>query len=321
MSLLASCSHLWSPGGLTQCKVFISPPPPSSRAFLVSVQAYLVLSPPQNKPGVGSLLTMSSEGAKSEYTRDFGHTRCTNSCQKRQKHRSAPSPQVSSPPHPAQPSLQMPRPSAKKQALKLLQDALNEITEAQALEILNMFFPHLNINSDPDSESNSSYLSSMPSTPSTAPSYDTSGSDQSHILYFSSEAVLRFQNQIQATIDEVNRACTLQTCIRTIHAPQIHLLKEWRLNRPAFFRRKLRVSPDVFSQLVERIRHHPIFLTSRHSDSGSDGMPLPNPNPIQPAIACLVSTCHFFKWCRSLWKCCNNTRYSRMGRCCCWYSL
>jgi len=30
---------------------------------------------------------------------------------------------------------------------------------------------------------------------------------------------------------------------------------------------------------------------------------------------------HGITKCRSLWKCCNNTRYSRMGRCCCWYSL
>jgi hypothetical protein len=84
-----------------------------------------------------------------------------------------------------------------------------------------------------------------------------SDSGQSNILFFQSEEVIRFQHAILARIDEVQWARDLHACIPTVHVPQIHLLKEWKIHHPWLFRRKLQVSYEVFIQLVEKIRHHP----------------------------------------------------------------
>ncbi|KAF8549791.1 hypothetical protein OG21DRAFT_1420773, partial [Imleria badia] len=47
-------------------------------------------------------------------------------------------------------------------------------------------------------------------------------------------------------------------------------------HHPWLFHRKLHVSHEVFMQLIEKICHHPVFLTCGHWDSDSDGMPLPD---------------------------------------------
>lgn len=146
----------------------------------------------------------------------------------------------------------MPRLSACQDALSLLQAALNSINTAQAIELWNTLMAQIddsNLISNSESNSNSSYdLSSPipPSTPSTPLSYSTSASGQSNILFFQSEEVTRFQYAILAKIDEVQQACILHTHIPTIHAPQIHLLKEWKIHHPWLFHQKLCVSPEVF---------------------------------------------------------------------------
>ena len=76
-------------------------------------------------------------------------------------------------------------------------------------------------------------------------------------------------------IDEVQQAHVLRNQIPTTHAPQIHL-KEWKIHHPWLFHRKLCVSHEVFIQLIEKIHHHSIFLTSNLQGSDSDGMPLPD---------------------------------------------
>jgi hypothetical protein len=177
----------------------------------------------------------------------------------------------------------MPRFSARQEALSLLRAALRSISIAQALELWNAIVAQIEPDlmlSDSNSEPSSSFHSSSPtppSTPSTIPSYSMSDSGQSNILFFQSEEVIRFQHAILARIDEVQRARVLHARIPTIHAPQIHLLKEWKIHRPWLFCRKLRVSYEVFIQLVEKIHHHPIFSTASNPDSNSksDDMPLP----------------------------------------------
>ena len=177
----------------------------------------------------------------------------------------------------------MPRPSARQETLKHLQEALSKITVAQAMELLNLVMHQLD--AELADNSDSSYTTSSSSTSSTS---STSSSDHTHLshseesedsnpLFFLSEEVLTYQNTIRMRIDEVQRACVLHTRIPTIHAPQIHLLREWKLHRPWLFRRKLRMSHEVFTQLVKKIQDHPVFLTSNHQDSGSDSddMPLP----------------------------------------------
>ncbi|KAH0834609.1 hypothetical protein J3R83DRAFT_10064 [Lanmaoa asiatica] len=137
----------------------------------------------------------------------------------------------------------MPRSSARQEALSLLQAALNSISIAQAMELWDAIQAQIESNLTSgmlvsDSESNSSYNSSSPtppSTPSTIPSYSMSDSGPSDVLFFQSEEVIQFQHAILARIDEVQRARVLHSHIPTVHAPQIHLLKEWKIHRPWLF--------------------------------------------------------------------------------------
>lgn len=175
----------------------------------------------------------------------------------------------------------MPRPSARQEALKLLQGALSKINIAQAMELLDAIMHQIDAEAPPPGvHSDSSYITSPTTTPSTNYTHlshsDSEDPEPSNPFFFQSEEVLTYQNMIHTAIDEVQQARVLRSRIPTIHAPQIHLLKEWKIHRPWHFLRKLRVSHEVFTALVEKIRHHPIFLTSSHQDSDSDGMPLPD---------------------------------------------
>ena len=129
-------------------------------------------------------------------------------------------------------------------------------------------------------DSDSSYLTSPTTTLSTKYTQLSHSGDSDPLspnpLFFQSEKVLTYQNVICTAINEVQWAWVLHNRIPTIHAPQIHPLKEWKIHRPWHFHRKLRVSHEVFIQLVEKICHHPIFLTSSHQDSDSNGMHLPD---------------------------------------------
>jgi hypothetical protein len=101
------------------------------------------------------------------------------------------------------------------------------------------------------------------------PSSD-SGTDASGPV-FSSRAFTEFSNTIQALEDEVEKARTLVSRPKATHAPQLHLLDEWRLENPRRFRRKLRVDPEVFVELVNRIIHHPVF----YNNSNNPQLPVP----------------------------------------------
>jgi len=80
-----------------------------------------------------------------------------------------------------------------------------------------------------------------------------------------------------ARIDELQQAHVLHAHIPTVHTPQIHLLKEWKIHHPWLFHQKLRIFHEVFIQLIEKICHYPIFSIASNPDSNSefDGMPCP----------------------------------------------
>ena len=60
--------------------------------------------------------------------------------------------------------------------------------------------------------------------------------------------------------DEVAKAYVLHNhSSGTTHIPQLQLLDEWKIDNPVLFRHKLRVSPDVFANLIDIIKDHPIF--------------------------------------------------------------
>ena len=96
----------------------------------------------------------------------------------------------------------MPRPSARQETLKHLQEALSKITVAQAMELLNLVMHQLD--AELADNSDSSYTTSSSSTSSTS---STSSSDHTHLshseesedsnpLFFLSEEVLTYQNTI-----------------------------------------------------------------------------------------------------------------------------
>ncbi|KAG2069352.1 hypothetical protein BDR04DRAFT_1128883 [Suillus decipiens] len=86
----------------------------------------------------------------------------------------------------------------------------------------------------------------------------------------------QFVDAVCALHDEVERSRVLNHRIKLSQALQLHLLSEWALHAPEKFHRKLRVSPDVFDALVNRIKEHPIF----YNNSNNPQLPI----PIQLAI-------------------------------------
>ncbi|KIJ64804.1 hypothetical protein HYDPIDRAFT_55386, partial [Hydnomerulius pinastri MD-312] len=60
--------------------------------------------------------------------------------------------------------------------------------------------------------------------------------------------------------DEVERARVLERPAEPpMRAPQLHLLEHWAEHRPELFRKKLRVHPLIFDDILDQISDHPIF--------------------------------------------------------------
>ncbi|KIK27284.1 hypothetical protein PISMIDRAFT_93488 [Pisolithus microcarpus 441] len=77
---------------------------------------------------------------------------------------------------------------------------------------------------------------------------------------------LATENVILALTDEVEKSRYLATRKKAPRAPQLQLLEEWCLNNNLKkFRRKLRVDPDVFAKLVERVELHPVFSNNSNN--------------------------------------------------------
>ncbi|KIK19891.1 hypothetical protein PISMIDRAFT_106775 [Pisolithus microcarpus 441] len=77
---------------------------------------------------------------------------------------------------------------------------------------------------------------------------------------------LAAENVILTLTDEVEKSCYLTTRKKAPHAPQLQLLEEWCLNNDLKkFHRKLRVDPDVFTKLVERVELHPVFSNNSNN--------------------------------------------------------
>ncbi|KAF9226095.1 hypothetical protein BS17DRAFT_800897 [Gyrodon lividus] len=143
----------------------------------------------------------------------------------------------------------MPRESLRQQRISGFQTVqfqigilwYSEILEQVLLESLISF--DSNSSGSDDSNSSSSFSSTS-----------TSSSDQSpNNFMFCSREVVAFENAIGALLDEVEKTRVLSSRMKAVHAPQLHLLDEWKLDNPHHFHRKLHVSPDVFSALIDKI--------------------------------------------------------------------
>ncbi|KIO11382.1 hypothetical protein M404DRAFT_127507 [Pisolithus tinctorius Marx 270] len=53
-------------------------------------------------------------------------------------------------------------------------------------------------------------------------------------------------------------------------APQLHLLEHFAEHRPDLFRKKLRVNPEIFDDILDQISHHPVF----HNQSNNKQLPV-----------------------------------------------
>ena len=86
------------------------------------------------------------------------------------------------------------------------------------------------------------------------------------------QQIFTFENTIAALIDEVEKSRYLSSRYKVPRAPQLQLLKEWALNNNLKrFRCKLRVDPEVFTNLVQKIENHPIFI----NNSNNPQLPIP----------------------------------------------
>ena len=86
------------------------------------------------------------------------------------------------------------------------------------------------------------------------------------------QQIFTFENTITALVDEVEKSRYLSSHYKVPRAPQLQLLEEWALNNDLKrFRRKLRVDPEVFANLVQKIENHPIFI----NNSNNPQLPVP----------------------------------------------
>ena len=84
--------------------------------------------------------------------------------------------------------------------------------------------------------------------------------------------IFTFENTIAALTDEVEKSCYLSSRYKAPRAPQLQLLEEWALNNDLKrFRHKLRVDPEVFANLIQKIENHPIFI----NNSNNPQLPVP----------------------------------------------
>ena len=180
----------------------------------------------------------------------------------------------------------MPRPTRRQKLLGDLTNAQLELQVARYQDLLSIAVAQLTSNDDTDSDSDLSDTSNSSSS-SSSMSWDSTSSDWTVNSFFSllatsessfimpitlNPSFITFENFIIALKDEVEKSRYLTTRKRAPHAPQLQLLEEWCLNDDLHkFRRKLRVDPDVFTALVNKIIDHPIFS----NNSNNPQLPIP----------------------------------------------
>jgi len=122
--------------------------------------------------------------------------------------------------------------------------------------------------SDSDLDLNPMIIS--PPSPLTPNLPDMSDSDLSDVDPITTH-FLQLQGSIAALQDEVKKAHILHRPDEPPpQAPQLHLLVHFDEHRPHLFRQKLRVSPEIFDDILDLISNHPIF----HNQSNNPQLPV-----------------------------------------------
>lgn len=179
----------------------------------------------------------------------------------------------------------MPHISARQRLLEALQSRQIDLQLARYLELAKVAIEGLyDSDSDGSSSRSSDQDDSMSSTSPTSSTSSTSSmsslcgsifsgwsSSEATELLTTSRAFIEFSDTIEALQDEVEKSRVLFVRPKASCAPQLHLLEEWALDHPEKFRRKLRVDPPVFTELVNQISNHPVF----HNNSNNPQLPVP----------------------------------------------
>ncbi len=125
-----------------------------------------------------------------------------------------------------------------------------------------------------DGESDNSDTSSSTSSSTTTSSHDSDESASQGILSDLSEIEEIYIQTCWAKIDMLRQAILVSRVLRE-HPPvkkasQIHLLEHWHNSNPNQYKRRVRVDPDTFDSIVNKIRDHRIF----HNNSNVSQTPV-----------------------------------------------
>lgn len=179
----------------------------------------------------------------------------------------------------------MPRDSHRKKLLDTLRSTHNDLVLARYLEIIQYAVELLDDSDESESSSgrssidsnismrtvssaSASSIASLPSLTSETTIFSTAYSDislSSDGPQLCDRVFTEFIDAIGALRDEVEKCRVLDVRPRLSRASQLHLLPEWANLSPERFRRKLRVDPQVFDKLIERIQDHPIFQNNSNN--------------------------------------------------------
>jgi len=171
----------------------------------------------------------------------------------------------------------MPRVSEHQKLLNALSTAKEKLEIAVYLKILQDAILDAESPSPHDTDSSDNPSSSIMPSPSTP---ESSSSDLNNLSAISSDlsgpldltmiGLLSSHGMIEALEDEVTQAHVLQSHPPSIRIPQLALLDEWQLHNPELFQHKLRVSPPVFTHIVQLIENNPVF----HNNSNNPQLPV-----------------------------------------------
>lgn len=133
-----------------------------------------------------------------------------------------------------------------------LQREIDKLTE----DLLDTEFDHVLSDNDNDNDSISSLSSLSSLSDDNSEGYDESLSDLEDQIYEN------FEQEITALRHEILTTRVLEPGARVPKSSQLHLLDDFSENNVRLFRKKLRVDPQTFHALVERIEEHPIFYNN-----------------------------------------------------------
>ena len=108
-------------------------------------------------------------------------------------------------------------------------------------------------------------------TDNPASATSSSDTDSLHsISNFEIDYYINWERRYRELLDMIQHTRVLHPAPPIPKCSQLHLLDHWRAYSPERFRRRLRVEPETFDHLVNKIENHPIF----HNNSNNRQLPV-----------------------------------------------